>query len=126
MRDTVSLLSTLLNLSRISTTRSLSRDDVEHACKEYEDEMMPRAFEWVEKSGDTTLFVSSTAPPERYCISLTISTIQSADSNTWSGYLSTVSIGWVLNMAYYIGSAFSLFQAKENVNEAPEFDGRIS
>lgn len=64
MCDTVSLLSTLLNLSRISATRGLSREDVENACKEYEDEMMPRAFDWVEKSSDTNVFVSSIAPSD--------------------------------------------------------------
>jgi hypothetical protein len=58
MRDTATLLPILLNLNRLAQSRPLQNADFEAACKEYEDEMMPRAFKWVEKSGGTKLFVS--------------------------------------------------------------------
>lgn len=58
MRDTTSLLPVLLELSNKAKAGSLSSNDVEDACKRYEDEMIPRAFEWVAKSGGTKFFVS--------------------------------------------------------------------
>lgn len=58
LRDTTALLPVLLDLSNKSKVGSLSSEDVENACKTYEDEMIPRAFEWVAKSGGTKGFVS--------------------------------------------------------------------
>lgn len=33
-------------------------EDISRACREYEDEMIPRSFSWVQKSGGRTVVVS--------------------------------------------------------------------
>jgi hypothetical protein len=58
MRDAATLLPVLINMAETAKSRQLHRGDLDAACKQYEDEMMPRAFGWVEKSGSTQLFVS--------------------------------------------------------------------
>lgn len=62
MRDTSVLLPILVKLAKKchSTGKGLVLADLNAACKEYEDEMIPRGFGWVRKSGGDTLMV-------RYC-----------------------------------------------------------
>jgi hypothetical protein len=46
--------------------------------------------------------------------------IQSIDSDTWAGYLTTLGLGLALNVAYYVRSFLSPFQKVVHVEEAPE------
>jgi len=52
MRDTASLLPQLVKLNgQVKSGKVAVNRGVIAACKVYEDEMIPRAFDWVRKSG---------------------------------------------------------------------------
>jgi len=52
MRDTASLLPQLVKLNaQVKSGKLPSTEELAAACKVYEDEMIPRAFDWVRKSG---------------------------------------------------------------------------
>lgn len=57
MRDTATLLPILMQLNEKAKSGKVSTATVEAACNEYEAEMIPRAFGWVDKSGGTNAFV---------------------------------------------------------------------
>jgi len=58
MRDVATVLPLLKRLDdRANATGSVPNEMVVEACMEYEAEMIPRAFEWVQKSGGSTLCV---------------------------------------------------------------------
>ena len=60
MRDAATALPILVGLaSQASSGQHLSTQSIKEACKEYEDEMIPRAFSWVRKSGGSNLMVRS-------------------------------------------------------------------
>jgi hypothetical protein len=69
MRDAATILPLLKKLSEIKEAEGvLSQGSVARLCKEYEDEMIPRAFEWVKKSGGSEIVVCPSFPPyERSC-----------------------------------------------------------
>ncbi|KAK6082287.1 hypothetical protein SCUP515_02579 [Seiridium cupressi] len=53
MRDTADALPLILKLSqKASSSEGLRPEDFAAACNEYEDAMIPRAFDWVRKSGN--------------------------------------------------------------------------
>lgn len=57
--DTATALPLLVRLSTMASSNgSVDPRDVRQACKEYEGEMIPRAFEWVQKSGGGNMVVS--------------------------------------------------------------------
>lgn len=58
MRDTATALPLLVRLSHLKTSPAgIDSRDVTEACEKYEAEMMPRAFEWVKKSGGANIMV---------------------------------------------------------------------
>lgn len=57
MQDTSVLLPILVKLNDKAKSGKVGRAEAEAACREYEQEMMPRAFGWVDRSGGTTAFV---------------------------------------------------------------------
>lgn len=62
MRDTATLLPILCRLSDIAHAEGqISSAELSKACAEYEDEMIPRSFGWVQKSGGSKLMVPSPA-----------------------------------------------------------------
>lgn len=62
MRDTATLLPILLSLNdQLSSEKRLSKQSIDLACEKYENEMIPRAFSWVQKSGGGSLLVSNSS-----------------------------------------------------------------
>jgi hypothetical protein len=59
MRDTSVLLPLLLELNEKAKSDALSNVAIGRVCREYEDEMIPRTFSWVQKSGGTAAMVCS-------------------------------------------------------------------
>lgn len=58
MRDAATILPLLKKLSEIKEAEgAVPQAIVECLCNEYEDEMIPRAFEWVKKSGGSEIVV---------------------------------------------------------------------
>ncbi|EKG16236.1 Monooxygenase FAD-binding protein [Macrophomina phaseolina MS6] len=51
MRDAASALPLLVGLAEKANDNALTDRDVDTACQSFEDEMIPRTFEWVKKSG---------------------------------------------------------------------------
>lgn len=52
MRDTATLLPIILELFETARTgKSCTTNDIARACQQYGDEMIPRSFAWVKKSG---------------------------------------------------------------------------
>ncbi|KAH7014015.1 hypothetical protein B0J12DRAFT_611394 [Macrophomina phaseolina] len=51
MRDAASALPLLVGLAEKANDNALTDKDVDTACQSFEDEMIPRTFEWVKKSG---------------------------------------------------------------------------
>lgn len=63
MCDTATALPLLVRLSHLALPQGgVANSDVSKACEEYEAEMMPRAFEWVKKSGGAQIAVSPSVP----------------------------------------------------------------
>ena len=63
MSDTASALPLLVRLSHLSASPTgTSPRDITEACEEYEAEMIPRAFEWVKKSGGVHIVVRTKCP----------------------------------------------------------------
>lgn len=58
MRDAAMALPFLIELAERARSRELSDKHFEDACKAFEDEMIPRTFEWVKKSGGNETIVS--------------------------------------------------------------------
>ncbi|KAF1812565.1 FAD/NAD(P)-binding domain-containing protein [Eremomyces bilateralis CBS 781.70] len=54
LHDCADALEPLLQLAELKSTRALEYEDYERAVTDYEDKMVPRAFEWVKKSGGTS------------------------------------------------------------------------
>lgn len=63
MRDAAMALPLLIELAERARSDGLSDKHVEDACKVFEDEMIPRTFEWVKKSGGDETIVSSMHTP---------------------------------------------------------------
>lgn len=60
MRDTADALPLILQLAaKASTPAGLRDEDFRAACTSYEQVMIPRAFEWVQKSGGDNYVVCS-------------------------------------------------------------------
>jgi hypothetical protein len=58
MSDTATALPLLVRLSHVKLSPSgISLRDIVDACEQYEAEMIPRAFEWVRKSGGASIVV---------------------------------------------------------------------
>lgn len=51
MRDAAMALPLLTQLAERARSGELGDKHIEEACKTFEDEMIPRTFEWVKKSG---------------------------------------------------------------------------
>lgn len=52
MRDTATALPIILRLAQAAeANKSPSKEDYRTACEDYEKEVIPRSFEWVQKSG---------------------------------------------------------------------------
>lgn len=58
MRDAAMALPLLTGLAERAKSGELEDRQVEDACKSFEDEMIPRTFEWVKKSGGDQAIVS--------------------------------------------------------------------
>lgn len=59
MCDTATALPLLVRLSGMASLDGrVDSSEVKQACKEYEKEVIPRAFEWVQKSGGGNMVVS--------------------------------------------------------------------
>lgn len=58
MRDAAMALPLLTELAEKATSGHLGDNHFEDACKSFEDEMIPRTFEWVKKSGGDQAIVS--------------------------------------------------------------------
>lgn len=58
MRDAAMALPLLTELAEKATSGNLGDKQFEDACKSFEDEMIPRTFEWVKKSGGNQAIVS--------------------------------------------------------------------
>lgn len=58
MRDAASALPLLVGLAEKANDNALTDRDVDTACQSFEDEMIPRTFEWVKKSGGKEVIVS--------------------------------------------------------------------
>lgn len=59
MRDAAMALPLLVELAQRARSDDLGDKHVEDACKVFEDEMIPRTFEWVKKSGGDETIVST-------------------------------------------------------------------
>jgi len=60
LRDTATMLPQLVALNQETTSgKQPPTSRVAQACKAYEDEMIPRAFGWVQSSGGDQLMVSA-------------------------------------------------------------------
>lgn len=58
LRDTATALDLLRQLSSLAgPTGRVEKRAIDQACKEFEAEMIPRAFNWVRKSGGATVVV---------------------------------------------------------------------
>lgn len=57
MRDAGMALPLLTELAERARSRELGDKHFEEACKAFEDEMIPRTFEWVKKSGGNETIV---------------------------------------------------------------------
>lgn len=58
MRDTATALPLLQRLAEIKDAAGeISENAIASACKEFEDEMIPRGMEWVQKSGGSKIVV---------------------------------------------------------------------
>lgn len=58
LRDTATALDLLLRLSSLARpTGRVEKRAIDQACKKFEAEMFPRAFDWVRKSGGVTVMV---------------------------------------------------------------------
>lgn len=63
MYDAGQMLQFLTDLAhKESEKKSVSTDDISMAVDEFETEMLPRAFNWVKKSGGDNFIVSSSDP----------------------------------------------------------------
>lgn len=58
MRDAAMALPLLTELAERARSGELGDKQIEDACKVFEDEMIPRTFEWVKKSGGNETIVS--------------------------------------------------------------------
>lgn len=58
MRDAGMALPLLTELAERARSGELGDKHIEDACKTFEDEMIPRTFEWVKKSGGNETIVS--------------------------------------------------------------------
>jgi hypothetical protein len=58
MRDAAMALPLITRLAERAKSDSLYDEHFENACKNFEDEMIPRTFEWVKKSGGDVVIVS--------------------------------------------------------------------
>lgn len=68
MRDVATVLPLLSKLSDImEASSSVSTGTVAELCNEYEAEMIPRAFEWVQKSGGSKIVVWPPNPQTFTC-----------------------------------------------------------
>lgn len=64
MCDTATALPLLARLSNLASSHGRADGtEIARACAEYEAEMMPRAFEWVRKSGGAQVVVCSRHKP---------------------------------------------------------------
>lgn len=68
MRDAAVALPLLIDLAEKAKTGDLNDKHVEDACQAFEDEMIPRTFEWVKKSGGREIIVSALPSYEPDCI----------------------------------------------------------
>lgn len=57
MRDAAMALPLLIKLAEGARSGQLGDKHIEDACKTFEDEMIPRTFEWVKKSGGNETIV---------------------------------------------------------------------
>lgn len=57
MRDAAMALPLFIELAERARSGELSDSHIEDACKTFEDEMIPRTFEWVKKSGGNETIV---------------------------------------------------------------------
>lgn len=58
MRDTATALPLLKELAQLAGKNgTITTEDAEQKVQQYEAEMIPRAFEWVKKSGGTNVMV---------------------------------------------------------------------
>lgn len=57
MRDAGMALPLLIELAERARSGELGSKNFEDACKTFEDEMIPRTFEWVKKSGGNETIV---------------------------------------------------------------------
>lgn len=57
MRDAAMALPLLIELAERTRSGQLGDKHIEDACKMFEDEMIPRTFEWVKKSGGNETIV---------------------------------------------------------------------
>ena len=63
MYDSGVVMAKMAHLAQVArSTKRVLRREIEKAVIEYEEEMIPRAFEWVKKSGGDDFVVSELSP----------------------------------------------------------------
>ncbi|KAK5688095.1 hypothetical protein LTS10_000073 [Elasticomyces elasticus] len=102
MRDTATMLPILVRLNQEAQgDRNLSRSAIQMACAEYEDEMIPRAFAWVRKSGGRTIIP--------------------VDSDSWAGWALFCVAAGGLQLAHLFSVLTAPFLPQSTyVDDAPE------
>ncbi|KAK0109974.1 hypothetical protein ONS95_002641 [Cadophora gregata] len=101
MRDAATILPLLVRLhTEAESNKGTSVEAIAAACREYEDEMIPRTFEWVAKSGGSNLMP--------------------IDTSTLLGMVFMFIAAQVMNLAYVWYSVRDLISKKKIMDDAPE------
>lgn len=122
MRDAATALPILVRLASQATSsgQHLSTQSIKEACKEYEDEMIPRAFSWVRKSGGSNLMVRSYNKAVRRKPPSLTNFSQPVDSSTLIGRLFFALAGVTLQVAALWYKLSALLGGGTHVDDAPE------
>ncbi|KAF4310739.1 Monooxygenase FAD-binding protein [Botryosphaeria dothidea] len=102
MRDAAVALPLLIDLAEKAKTGDLNDKHVEDACQAFEDEMIPRTFEWVKKSGGREIIP-----------------FNSSKLSTRILFAIASKLVWVARLWYFVKHTFG-FSRSSNLDDAPE------
>ncbi|KAK7715905.1 hypothetical protein SLS57_006656 [Botryosphaeria dothidea] len=102
MRDAAVALPLLIDLAEKAKTGDLNDKHVEDACQAFEDEMIPRTFEWVKKSGGREIIP-----------------FNSSKLGTRILFAIASKLVWVARLWYFVKHTFG-FSKSSNLDDAPE------
>jgi hypothetical protein len=120
MYDAAMILPKLVSLAEIAKLQKrVPREAIEAAVTQYEAEMIPRAFEWVKKSGGDNFVVSALFVRRENVVLSDV--IQPIDSSTLAGRLFFLLAAQALNIACVWQWIGQFFFRKPPLDETPEF-----